>query len=494
MSDLSTQLAQTTGWTIYEPSIQTGTDGVTYFMGRDDKGLKYIGSIGEGAVSGTVMGNIDEKNVIARECDPDNAGRIRKALPFTAPQCVGLATSAGLGDRLGLATPGHIRAMRQQGGNVRPFLAQQSIREMVRTGRDPWQVMNAATWGVLQEGYTDGFGSDADHLQKPEDIDLTCPVGFTMFTIDPGKHVVDEADSLSASDLEARFGQMDLARLETSAEDLKSRYDGQCFPLEGGEVRFDGDAFLRAVVKYGGAIAHTASMYRHLQSVAKGDFELEVSVDETESPTTPAEHYFFANELKRLGVEWVSMAPRFVGRMEKGVDYIGDLDIFREKFAEHVAVMRTLGPYKISIHSGSDKFSIYPICVELAGGHVHLKTAGTSYLEALRAIAKVEPSLFRDIYEFARARYETDKATYHVSADLAKVRPAEELSDEELAGVLDEFDARQVLHVTFGSVLTVEEGKTFRVPLMDVLRRNEETHYDVLAHHLGRHVAPLAGA
>ena len=101
------------------------------------------------------------------------------------------------------------------------------------------------------------------------------------------------------------------------------------------------------------------------------------------------------------------MASRLVGRFEKGVVYIGDKDEFRRSFAQHVAVMKALGPYKISIHSGSDKFSIYPIVpivAELAGPYVHVKTAGTSYLEAIQSIAMIAPALFREILDFAHQR------------------------------------------------------------------------------------------
>jgi hypothetical protein len=233
-------------------------------------------------------------------------------------------------------------------------------------------------------------------------------------------------------------------------------------------------------------------MFRHLDGSIGRAYELEVSVDETESPTSPAEHYFFAAELKRLGVRWVSMAPRFVGRFEKGVDYIGDLDEFRQSFARHVAVMRTLGPYKMSIHSGSDKFRIYPTVAELTDGLVHLKTAGTSYLEALRATARIDPGLFREILDFARGQYEEDKATYHVSAEVGRVPPAGEVAEDDLPSLLDDFDARQVFHVTFGSVLTAEGGRRFGRRLTETLERNEQAHYDALAVHLARHATPLA--
>jgi hypothetical protein len=478
---------------IYPESIHN--DGTTiYFMGKDAAGGQAVVGMcatqGHGEVHGENRGKTEGKLVTVGPLDHDNAVAIRKALPWTAPKCIGLATSAGLGDRLGLATPGHVRAMRQKGQGVTPILAQQSIREMARTQRTPDEVMDAATFGVLQEGYTEGFGSDADHLQKPEDVDVTVAAGFTMFTIDPGAHVENDADEMSVGELANKYDHLDFDTLQIAADDLKAAYDGKTFDLDGGHsVEFSGASFLRAAVKYGHAVSHTVKMYRHLQEVAGGEFELEVSVDETESPTSPAEHYFFAAELKRLGVEWVSMAPRFVGRFEKGVDYIGDVEEFRASLERHVAVMRTLGPYKISIHSGSDKFSIYPIVGELTDGLVHLKTAGTSYLEALRAIAKIDPGLYREILDFARNRYETDKATYHVSADVGKVPPADSLSDDKLADLLDDFDARQVFHVTFGSVLTNEE---FRPRFYDALKRDEEEHYAVLATHLGKHVEPLS--
>ncbi len=417
------ELKELTHLEIYPASL-TEAKGATYFLARrGDGGEKLVGCVGKSALKGQKVATLDDKDVLIGSTDHANADTLRKALPWTAPRCLGLATSVGLGDRLGLATPGHVRAVR--GTGLAPIFAQQSIREMTRTQRTPEQVMDCASWGVFQEGFRDGFGSDADHIQKMEDLDGVVAVGFTMFTIDPGLHVVNQADRMSPEDLSKQYSQLDWNILDTSAEVMKRAYSGKEFKLTGGgTVGFDEPAFLRAAVKYGAAIAHVARMNRRLQDLCKQPFELEASVDETESVTTPAEHYFFAAELKRLGVQWVSLAPRFIGRFEKGVDYIGDLEIFRKSFAQHVAVMRTLGPYKLSIHSGSDKFSIYPIVAELTGGLVHLKTAGTSYLEAVRAVSRIDPGLFREIYEFARGRYETDKATYHVSADMAKVPPS----------------------------------------------------------------------
>ncbi len=483
------ELKKVTKLDIYEASLASA-GGVTYFLARRGRD-KLVGCIGKGAIKGEKVGSLGGKDVTVGPTDHANAGAVRNALPWTAPQCVGLATSVGLGDRLGLATPGHVRAVR--GTGLVPFFPQQSIREMTRTQRTPEQVMDCATWGVLQEGYTEPFGSDGDHIQRLEDLDGIVQNGFTMFTIDPGPHVVNAADGMDAAALAQRYAELDFKTFDTSADGLKGLYAGKSFELvDGSSVRFDDSAFARAAVKYGNAICQVVKMHRRLKEICKYPFELEASVDETESVTTPAEHYFFAAELKRLGVQWVSMAPRLIGRFEKGVDYIGDLDVFAASFAEHVAVMRTVGPYKISIHSGSDKFSIYPLIAELTGGLVHLKTAGTSYLEAVRAVSRIDAALFRQIYTFARGQYETDKASYHVSADMAKVPPVDHLSDEQLPDSLDDFDTRQMLHVTFGSVLTADGGEKFRKRLYAALEAQEDVHYEVLAKHIGRHVAPFA--
>ena len=432
-----------------------------------------------------------EVAVFLAPCSDVNAAVIRQAFPWAGPQMIAGRPSIGLGDRLGLATPGHVRAVR--GTGYVPMLAQQSIREMGRTGRQPQDVMDDATWGVVQAGFRDGFGADADHLKTDHDIYRCAEAGFTFYTIDPGDHVNNAADNLDAGALADAFNALPWDALESSPADAQASAGkvGVGLP-DGRRLTLDEPALARAAVKYGRAVAHTAALYRHLvERFGRGWFELEVSVDETDSPTTPEQHLYVAAELARMGVQWVSLAPRFVGRFEKGVDYIGDLADLERTFIEHLAIARAFGNYKISLHSGSDKFSVYRMAARHGGERVHVKTAGTSYLEALRVLAGCEPSLFRDILAFARDRYETDKATYHVSADLAKVPPPEGLDDAALAALLDDFDARQVLHVTYGSVLTADDGARFRGRLLEALRTHEEAYEEALARHISRHLAPF---
>jgi hypothetical protein len=473
-------LERMTGMVVYPRSL-TETETVTYFLAREGEG-KRLGIVGE--ASGFEGHRRGEALVCPLTHDAVTA--LRQRLPWLRPQILGLAKSAGCGDRLGLATPGHIRALRRVGG-IAPILAQQSMRENARTGRSPQEVVDDATWGVFQEGWREPWGADADHLKSTEDIEVCVAGGYTFFTIDPGDHVEDAAHSAPLATIQDDFAALPWMELESTAADVRAAYVDRTFTLDGGLVlTFSEEALLRAAGKYARAIAHVVRLYRHL-TARTDDFELEISVDETETPTSALEHYFVASELKRLGVEWVSLAPRYIGRFEKGVDYIGDLVALETDLAQHAAVARALGPYKLSLHSGSDKFSIYPIFARQTGGMVHLKTAGTSYLEALRAIAAVKPALFRDIYRFAFERYGGDRATYHVSADPARAPQLEDLGDGDLPAVLEQFDAREMLHVTFGSALA-----QYGDPLKEALEAHERAHYRALEIHFVRHLELFA--
>lgn len=421
-----------------------------------------------------------------------NAAALRRIVPWLRPTPLGLRTSAGFGDRLGLATPGHIRAMRATGGDLAPIFAQQSIREMERTGRSAQQVVDDAMWAVVANGWQDGYGADADHLKTIQDIDLCIAAGYTFYTFDPSDHVGQVAADISGPDLQARYRDLPWRELDTSAKEVLQRFAGRRFEIEGVVIAFDEQTVMRAAIKYGRAIAHVQGLYAHLSTALREDaYEVEVSVDETEDPTSPAEHIFIVSELSRMGVAWISLAPRFIGQFEKGVEYIGQVDDFERDFAVHAGIARHFGPYKLSLHSGSDKFSIYASAARLTGGCVHLKTAGTSFLEALRVVAKHDPDLFRRLYRLARVQYETEKASYHVSARIARAPRPEQHGSEDLVHLLDQFDARQILHVTFGSLLTGLDDATgipFGEEIKTVLRLYPESYAETLEQHFMRHL------
>ena len=420
-----------------------------------------------------------------------------RSIPVPVP--LGLKASFGFGDRIGLATPGHVAAMKRAGAGIAPIFPQQSIREMTRTSRSPQQVMNDALRGTSAAGWTGVTGADADHLKTPEDVDRTAAVGFTFFTIDPSGHVDAKADGYDAATLRAKFAAV-------QAEiDWFVKYNGKRVKLSTGTtIEITEDAAMRAAVKYGRALNKGIELADYIKQVHTKrdlDYEIELSVDETEQPTTLAEHYIIADQCLRRGMKLVSLAPRFIGDLEKGIDYIGDVAALEKSLNDHAAIAAQLGPYKLSLHSGSDKLSMYTVFARATKGRFHVKTAGTSYLEALRVVAIHESALFRRLCDFARQRYDTDKATYHVHATLAGVPAPEQIRDaKQLERVYLEcwddvprgkgFTApgRQILHCTFGSVLThAEFGPAVRACLV----QHSDTYEEVLAVHFGKHLDAL---
>lgn len=404
---------------------------------------------------------------------------------MTHPSPLGLKKSFGFGDRLGVATPGHLASARKSG--FAPIFAQQSIREMTRTERTPEEVMTAASNSLQQLGYDGVWGADADHLKTPEDIQYTAAAGFVFFTIDPSSYVNNAADSMPADTLKALARQIEREELFHASD-----YLGQSFDLGTTALTFSEEELSRAAVKYGRAIAHSANMAAEILK-HRADADIEISVDETDFATTPLEHLFVARELHRRGVKVTSLAPRFVGEFEKGVDYKGDVVEFENQLKLHLAISQRYGPYKISIHSGSDKFTVYPIIGRVCGDLLHVKTAGTSYLEALRAVCRSEPKLFAEIAAYAHSRFAIDRASYHISTTDAEVAALVGTTEPERL-YLDERAGRQLLHVTFGSVLTKgkrAEGASFREAILDTLKKNAALHDELVEKHFDRHLSLL---
>ncbi len=409
--------------------------------------------------------------------DSSNAAALRQIFPWTAPAVVGLRRSIGCGDRLGLATPGHILAVR--GSGLFPVLAQQSMREMICAGRAPRDVIDDATWAVFAADYRDGYGSDANHLRSVEAIDLCVEAGFHGFTLDPGGWIDDSTDTDPLRILRPKYQALPWEALQATPLETRERYGG------GSMVGFVTDEMIyRAACKYGQAVVEIARLARHLAARMGGrPYDVEVALDAARTPTSPFDHYFVASELGRLGVTFQGVAPRFAGRFEEAIDFDGDLESFEVDFARHVRLAQRLGPYKVSVHAGSDKFSIYPLLARYEG-FVHIKTSGTSWLEALRIVAQQNPPLMRAVLAVALLAYEQDRRFSRVSARITRV-PVD-LPDDRLPDLLDYPDARQVLHVTFGSVLT-----EYREALLAVLRAHQDAYTRGLSAHFERHILPF---
>lgn len=421
-----------------------------------------------------------------------NAKALHRLLAWTAPVSLReRRTTIGMGDRLGVATAGHIRAARQY--DVAPVLAQQSVRENDFIGRTFDDVVANATWSVLQEGYRDGYGADGDHLKAIPAIDVALTAGMPMITLDLTEVMKPEVADWSDSEVAGAFAELpDEVRARIEQDYAARPYVlGQSTNDSGTTVTLTAAEARRCAVMYGPALDFSSEVDAHLHAATDGAYDLEISIDETTTPTLPAHHLFIARELQVRGVTVNSLAPRFIGEFQKAVDYQGDLGEFEKQFRVHCLIARSFGNYKISVHSGSDKFAVYPIVGRETAMRLHLKTSGTSWLEALRTIAVHDPALYRRIHSYVVGYYPTALAFYHIGADFASIAPLERVPDDQLASYLDDPDARQMLHISYGGVLCHDE---LGPALYEALHRLEEEYSTMIVAHFTKHIGLLGAA
>ena len=401
------------------------------------------------------------------ELTHETANRLRVLFPFTAPVPVlNYDRSVGVGDRLGLAGPGHIRVFEKY--DAMPVFAQQSIRELNLTNRTFEDVLDSATFAVFRENFTHGFGADGDHLKKPEDIEYALSLGFTMITLDLSEHIHANADG-------------------EYSQDVRELYLGKTFRVEDHEIEFTADELKRVTGIYGDALDFAVQMYDRFLRDGTYKAEFEISIDETGTPTRPSEHFFVANELKRRGVVFMTIAPRFIGEFQKGIDYIGDVSAFDAEMDVHAAIARHFG-HKVSVHSGSDKFSIFPSVGARTHQRYHVKTAGTNWLEAMKLVAEHAPELYREVHAYALTAFDEATKYYHVTTNLANIPALDTLSDAQLPALFENNDARQLIHITYGLILNHGD---FHARLYAFWRAHADEYAAALEKHIGRHLETL---
>ena len=384
----------------------------------------------------------------------------------------------GVGDRFAHQAAAQLQAclkLAEQGIDVIPVW-NKSNREHNFIGSEPQSVYDAAEAAVTALGWDKGWHVDADHINMDTvDKYLVCS---DFFTID----VADFIGQTPEGDAVAKF-------VEKHSELIGS------VTIEGIDAPFDiSREYVEEVAgKYLRAVAEAGTIYRHIES-NKDDFIAEVSMDETDAPQTPPELLIILAALSDEGVQLQTIAPKFTGRFNKGVDYVGDLPQFEKEFNDDLAVIaHAIAKYglpanlKLSVHSGSDKFSIYPIigaAIRRTGAGVHVKTAGTTWLEELIGLAEAGGDgleLAKEIYAKALENVDAMCEPYAsvIDIDSAKLPTADEVagwSGDQYANALrhvqehPEFNQhfRQLLHIAFK--LAAKEG----VRYTDLLKANSK--------------------
>lgn len=406
--------------------------------------------------------------------------------------------SVGVGDRFAHQARAQLRACvlaGEAGVEVIPVW-NKSNREHTIIGSEPSATRAAADAAVKALGWNKPYHVDADHIRL-ETVDRFLPA-CDFYTID----VADSIGHPPAGDAVARFADKHAELIGTlsvpgvSAPFTTSRADVE-----------------RVAAKYLKAVQDAGAIYRKIAG-AKGASNViaEVSMDETDAPQTPPELLLILAALADEGVPLQTVAPKFTGRFNKGVDYVGDLTQFEKEFRDDLAVIAfAVKQYglpanlKLSVHSGSDKFSLYPIinrAIRATGAGLHLKTAGTTWLEEVIGLAESGGdglAMAKQIYAKALTKKDELCAPYATVIDInaSKLPSAETVngwSAEQFTGALRHDQAnplfnaslRQLVHVGFKVAAQLGEAylSMLRACEADVSRNVTANLYD-------RHLKPL---
>ena len=368
--------------------------------------------------------------------------------------------SLGLGDRFGKQGVAQLAALQQaasKGVAITPVW-NKSNREHNLIGTGPADTQLAAQKAVQTAGWTRPYHLDADHIGL-KTVDRFLPY-CDFYTIDVADFIRQPATP------------EDTNAVRTSLQSIVGRKIpelGKTEAIRQNEI----DTFLSV---YASAIREAGRIYLHIaKSKGENSFIAEVSTDEAETPQSPFDLYLILGALAGEGVRVQTIAPKFSGRFNKGVDYVGNVDQFTREFAQDLTAIRMAvaefglpSNLKISVHSGSDKFSLYhPIHTLLAkhNAGLHLKTAGTTWLEELIGLSLAGGdglSVAREIYIQALARIDELSQPYATVIDIDRSKlpqPAEvnQWDGQTFANTLAHDSSqprfnpsfRQLLHVSF---------------------------------------------
>jgi hypothetical protein len=406
--------------------------------------------------------------------------------------------SIGVGDRFAHQAVAQLRAFQRaarDGVEVVPVW-NKSNREHTFIGSEPQSVHDAALAAVKSLGWDKGWHVDADHIRL-ETVDrfLDCSDFFTIDVADSiGQPAAPEAVAAFVERHAELLGRVTIAGIERP------------FEITEDEIERIAGKFLLAVQDAG-------KIYRYIAAKkGEGHIIAEVSMDETDSPQTPPELLVILAALADEKVRVQTIAPKFTGRFNKGVDYVGDLAQFEKEFHADLAVIRhAIALYglpanlKLSVHSGSDKFSLYPIIRRTLpefGAGLHLKTAGTTWLEEIIGLAESDGAgltFAKHIYSEAIGHVDELCGPYASVIDIDRsTLPSAEVvngwTSEQFVRALrhvpsdPQFNAslRQLLHVGFK--LAAKAGRRY----LDLLEANTEVvGRNVTENIYTRHLRPL---
>lgn len=374
-------------------------------------------------------------------------------------------SSFGMGDRLGLVTAAHVNAL--QNLNIFPILAQQSPRELEKEHRSFKSVLLDAVMGMLEVGYKGSFGADADHIKSEDRLREGIEAGYTMYTIDVSDLVVEPSEDKKDT-------------LDDISLEIIEKYTNYKINSEFYSYTTNKDKLISSAISYQEAMKKVIT-YNEIISETLDKYDLEISIDEGKNTTTFEDHLFCAAYLNANEIDIFSIAPKFPGKFQKALDYQGDMEEFSKAAYLHAGISKDMGFYKISLHSGSDKFSIYPTFKNATAGLYHIKTSGTSYLRAVILSSYLNKDLFNKMYKICLAQLDYNKKFYDVGIKLEDFPSTlDNINIEEF--ILDP-NVTQLFHISYGSILDELKDE-----LYSFLKDNEPGHYSLVTSHIKKHL------
>ncbi len=405
--------------------------------------------------------------------------------------------SFGIGDRFGIEGKAQLRAilkMKDLGIPVTPVW-NKSHREHLTVGSKPENVREEADNAVRELQYNKNYFVDADHINL-KNVD-----GYISYS---DFFTIDVADFIGKRD--AKDDREDFFIF------FEKFSEGFNIPGIENKIKIDRSSFNKMADTFLLAMKKAGEIYFHIKSLKKEDFCTEVSIDEVEEPQSPVELFFILAALSYYKVPVNTIAPKFTGRFNKGVDYEGDLKQFGKEFEEDLHVLsfcvKELGfseDLKLSVHSGSDKFSIYPVMNGLIKKHksgLHVKTAGTTWLEELIGLAESEGEAFNfalEVYEKALSRFDELTEPYSTVLDIDKdklpsLKQLKEGGGAKMAAALrHEVNSaaynphlRQLMHCAYK--IAAEEGNRF---LELLIKHRDKIEKNVTQNLFEKHLVPI---
>lgn len=377
--------------------------------------------------------------VMVMMLNPNNAAVVRRFVKWAAPTACGTkGTSIGFSDWVGAADAfvADLFAKRQ----LKPVLVDYTADNSAALKRNFLEAVDTATWGILENGYKEGYGANAAGLKTEEDIVKALLYGYSMIGFDCSDKIDLSIEKLSDAEIEKRYNSLN----DAFREALSASYLNAEFKVGANTVKFTEPELRRIVLEFGEAIMHVQFIYNSYLKNTPWDIDFELALSKPGKVLTPQEHYLIANELQRNKIKLAAIS----------IDGLMDKEALTENLQLHCEIADTFG-YRLSFCNADLTVESPAVAVKALKGKVHFKLNNVLWLAALQLIAAKDADL------------------------LAKVTAAAELAPVSVGDLTADTEAGKAYALAFAKVLSPDAGN-LGVEIKDFLLTNQAEYATVV--------------